>query len=152
MKDLDSLKKNLAQVAEIVNAFKSESVQLRVLDYILETKIDNTSEAGELLGTKRKRGKKQTKNKTSKKEDGKNKAGRSAKKSRPFATAILDELLQSGFFDKKRTIADIISYTGPKMGHHYKTSEISTPLIRFVRDGKLNRDKNAENQFEYLKK
>lgn len=31
-------------------------------------------------------------------------------------------------------------------------NQLSGPLVRLVRDEKLSRDKNAENQYEYIKK
>jgi hypothetical protein len=152
MKNLDSLKKDLTQVADIVNAFKSESVQLKVLEYILETIIEDADETEEPPTIKHRRITKREKGKPFNKGDRKGRAGRPPKKGRPGAAVILEQLLQSGFFNKKRTIAEIISHAGSKLGYHYKPNELSTPLIRFIRDEKLDREKNAENQFEYFKK
>lgn len=152
MKNLDSLKNDLSQVADIVNAFKSESVQLKVLEYILEIKIKDSTESDELPTKKHKGISKKVKGKPSKKKESKIRTTRQPQKGRLSATAILEQLLQSGFFDKKHTITEIISHAGSKLGYHYKPNELSTPLIRFIRDDKLDRDKNEENQFEYFKK
>ena len=36
-------------------------------------------------------------------------------------------------------------------GRTFKASDLSTPLVRFVRDKRLNRETNADGQFEYYK-
>jgi hypothetical protein len=151
MKNIDSLKQQLNELATIVNAFKSEAVQLKVLEFLLESGFEASEGRDSEREAKVHRGK-QAKGTKTRSDLKKLKSGRSLKKGRPSAAQILDQLLQSGFFNKKRTIAEIISHTGSKMGFHYKANELSPPLLRFIRDGKLDREKNAESQFEYFKK
>ena len=149
MHNLETIKKEFAGLAEFLNAFKSESVQLRILDYILHGSspepADQAKKPHSKVATKPR-----TKNPIVARSTAKE--GRQARKGRPGPGAILDQLLQAGFFKQKRTIADIMSHMGSKLGRHFKPNELSTPLVRFVRDNKLDREKNAENQFEYLQK
>jgi hypothetical protein len=152
MKKTNSLKKDFAQIADIVNSFKAESVQLKVLEFILEKTFKYTTET-QTQKNANARKKSMLVNFPSIKVKGKkSKVGRHAKKGRPGPGVTLKRLLQSGFFKKRRTIAEIISHAGSKLGFHYKTKELSIPLIRFIRDGKIDRDKNTKNQFVYFKK
>ncbi|MCW5896355.1 MAG: hypothetical protein KIT50_12205 [Bacteroidetes bacterium] len=152
-KDIESLKKDLTEVAQIVNSFKSESVQLKVLEYVLHGwKGDQTATEEEMGGGSSKREARGKKQKPKTKTVNDKKEGRTTKRGRPGQAAILTQLITEGFFKKKRTIGDIITHCGSKMAHHYKPNELSGALARFVRDKKLDREKNAEDQFEYFQK
>ena len=56
-----------------------------------------------------------------------------------------------GFFKEKRAIKDIMDEARSQKGRTFKASDLSTPLVRFVRDKRLNRETNADGQFEYYK-
>jgi len=68
------------------------------------------------------------------------------------AAATLDELIGRGYFAKPRTIGAIVEYSRDSLARIIKPNDVSGPLGRFVRDGKLSRTKNADGQFEYVKK
>jgi hypothetical protein len=68
---------------------------------------------------------------------------------RPAPKAALLELKQAGYFATKRTIKDVRDYLEKKRGHKYTLQDLSPALLRLVRDGELDRDKNAEGQYEY---
>lgn len=70
---------------------------------------------------------------------------------RPGQKVLIVELVDAGFFDTPKTIADIISYAKKHKGYTYKVNELSTPLLRMMRDGHLKRDENSNGQWEYSK-
>ena len=72
--------------------------------------------------------------------------------SRPAQKALLDSLIKAGFFDQPKTVADIIKHVSKNQGYTYSPNDLSTPLVRFLRDGKLTRDTNGNSQYEYTKK
>lgn len=156
MNDLDELQKKIKAIAEVVNAFKSESVQLRVVDVLLG-QLDVTGNISSpqqppakanIRRATKKTSKVDPKTKTaSKANDQKRKPARST--STPGAFASINQLMTGGFFKNPKTIGAIVSHCGASKGHHYKANECSTPLLRLLRDGKLSRKKNKDGQYEY---
>src|ERR1019366_558590 len=67
-------------------------------------------------------------------------------------SAILQALLEKGFFDKKKTIGEVANHCKNNLARPIPMNQLSGPLARLVRDEKLSRSKNAENQYEYIKK
>jgi hypothetical protein len=59
--------------------------------------------------------------------------------------------MQTGFFATKRTIGDVREYLEKKRGHKFTLQELSPALLSLVRARELDRDKNAEGQYEYKK-
>lgn len=68
---------------------------------------------------------------------------------RPGPKKILEELLSTGFFDEPQTIGSIIKHLEVKRAHRYIATEIAATLVRLQREGKLDREPNADNQYEY---
>lgn len=62
---------------------------------------------------------------------------------------IMMQLIQEGFFASPKTIGELRDHIKHKKGHTYETAELSTPLVRLVRDGVLDRTTNPENQYVY---
>lgn len=62
--------------------------------------------------------------------------------------AVLD-LKAKGFFSTKRTISDVRDYLQKKRGHSFTLQDLSPTLLSLVRSGELDRDKNADGQYEY---
>ena len=56
----------------------------------------------------------------------------------------MEGLLDTGFFNEPQTIGEVQRHLETKRGHSYKTKERSTPLVRLLRDGRLDREKNEE--------
>jgi hypothetical protein len=157
IKNFAELKKELSELAGVVNSFKSEAVQLRIVDLVFRGVEIPEEEEGDprqerqttqRRGTSRKT-KKSTTNGTSAKKDEK-KPGRGGR--RAGAAAILTQLIDEGFFKTKRTINAIIDHAGKKKARKFKANELSGPLARFVRDGRLDRDPNKDGQYEYFTK
>ena len=148
LKDFDSLKTQLKDLAEVVNKFQSEAVQLRVVELVfgLEGADEAASEeqvhaAPKRKSKKRTKSKKATKNSTAKK-PGKRASGQGA-------VATLSNLVDDDFFSKPKTISDIVAHCEENMARKFKANEFSGKLGRLVREKTLKRTKNSDNQYEY---
>ncbi len=151
---IDGLEEQLAELAKILNSFKSEAVQLRILDYVLG---DENSAAGRpafptqpFSPTKRKKSSKRTKPSKGEPQPSelslkkKTKVGSGAK-------SALTQLVDGDFFNSPRTIQDIIQYCKDKLARTYRSNEFSSKLGQLAREGILTREKNADGQYEYKK-
>ncbi len=67
------------------------------------------------------------------------------------AVAILTKLATTDFFDKPKTINDILEHCKDNLARTFKANEFSGKLGRMVRGKELKREKNADNQYEYKK-
>ena len=153
IKNFDQIKRQLSELAPAINSFKSEAVQLRVVELILRGGAqaddpqaeDADGEASSASSARRGRRRKSAEPATAKGEA----------KSRPKAVGrlgglrMLGQLVGNGFFKKQRTIGDIVDHCGTNLAMQYKQTDFSGPLIRFVHDGKLKRVKNKDQQYEY---
>lgn len=70
---------------------------------------------------------------------------------RPGPKALLEDLLSQGLFDTPQTIASLIEFVERKRGHRYKATDFAPTLTRLLREDKLDRDRNADGQYEYRK-
>ena len=148
MKNFGDVKEQLQGLSEVVNSFKSEAVQLKIVEFILglesedEQKIINSSPKRKT--TRRKTAKKPT-DETSQKRTGKKPFGQGG-------PATLDKLIEEGFFSEPKSIGDIVKHCEHNMARKFKANEFSGKLARLVRHGTLVRNKNSDNQYEYKNK
>jgi len=151
IKNFEELKKQLAELADVINNFKSEAVQVRLIELIFHAspQAEGQSEQTQLVpAVRRRRGAKRAGRKSTDASKGAAGKPKKAKGGRAGPATILSQLIDEKYFAQKRTIGDIIGHCAKK-AHNYKPNELSSPLARFVRDGRLKRDKNAEGQYEY---
>lgn len=149
--NFDILKKQLSELAAVINSFKSEGVQLRIIELILGGSSDaghGDARAGETPPRKKRSRPRTPKQKAT--SEGKPKRKRKAS-SGTGAVATLTQLAEGDFFDKPRTISDIIEYCKHSLARSFKANEFSGKLGRMVRTVELTRQKNADNQYEYKK-
>lgn len=160
IENFEQVTKQLAELSDAINKFKSEQVQLKIVELIF---ANASAPSGRLEHTDKAEPGRRSKNGSGRKRKA-NAAVRSAESSTdtnpkkraaprgngPVAT--LQELLARGFFDQKRTIGDVVEYCKNDLARSIAMNNLSGPLGRFVRDQKLARSKNAENQYEYIKK
>lgn len=59
------------------------------------------------------------------------------------------KLYEDGFFSAGRTLVDMIGKLKHDLGRIFKQNELSPVLLRWLRNGKLTRKLNADNQYEY---
>jgi hypothetical protein len=147
---IEGLEEQLAELAKILNSFKSEAVQLRILDYVLG---DDFSSASLNQPTRAVAHKKLfMPSKPSKEKTGAIEAPIKKKaKAGTGAPASLTQLVEGNFFATPRTINDIIEYCKHNLARTFKANEFSGKLSRLVRNGTLTREKNADGQYEYKK-
>jgi hypothetical protein len=142
-KQTEKLKKQLLELAEVVNSFQSEAVQLRVIDRVLDYLVDNDRADLETVDTLNKRSRK-----TFSEEDSQSAAGRK----KPGATKILNQVLSTDFFDQPRSISSIAEYCKENYDAEFKTSELSGILLKLANENKLKRERSTENnRFEYVR-
>ena len=159
-KDFDVVKGQLAELAEAVNKFKSEAVQLRLLELLFADGVAPSGEqakplGGDTQGTGKPRRKVRRKASAKTAEQPVDQGGRPAKKSVASgngAVATLTRLhADTDFFKTPRAIKDILQHCETNLARRIKANEISGKLGRMVRTGELKRQKNKDSQYEYTK-
>ena len=151
LKNFDELKKQLTELAGVINLYKTESVQLKIVELIFQRTAEGSDDTTETIATPKRsrRAKRSTNLGGSAQESAKRSANKSGKLGR---IGVLNRLLTDGFFKSKKKIGDIADHCRLKLATTIKVTDLSGPLARFVRDGKLDREKNAEGQYEYFQK
>lgn len=153
IKNFETVKKQLRELAGVINPFKSEAVQLRIIELIFgiipgeEVQHDDNQKEGAPSPKKARRKKKASpkpNDKTSKPKKKLTTAGSGA-------VATLNKLSKTDFFSKPKTISDIIEYCSTNHARKFKANEFSSKLGRMVREKELTRKKNADRQYEYTK-
>lgn len=145
-KHIEKLKKQLLEISEIVNSFKSEAVQVKIIDKIFEVlseseKGDSETNGADLF-TRKSRKRLDT--------DGDSNLPVGRKK--PGATKILNQLLTTDFFDNAQSISAIAEICKNNYDSEFKTSELSGILLKLAKENKLRRERNnTNNRFEYIK-
>jgi len=132
-------------ISEVVNSFKSEAVQVKVVDRLLDALMELEKTDGDGAEVFIKRGYKQRGV-----DEGNYSFARGPKK--PGATKILNQLLSTDFFDTARSISSIANYCKDNFDSEFKTSELSGILLKLANEGKLRRERrNENNRFEYIR-
>ncbi|MBE7433095.1 MAG: hypothetical protein HS100_04210 [Anaerolineales bacterium] len=151
IRDFDELKTQLTELAKVVNAFNSEAVQLRVVEIVLSEFLGVSSTHRQEDPTTDSRDRKKSSTKRKSKSDSTSKTENKKSKSKTTGPAtVLSLLIDESFFSKRQTLNSIIEQARNKKATILKPNQISGPLARFVRDGRLKREKNADGQFEYF--
>jgi len=151
IRNFETVKAQLSELAAVINSFKSEAVQLRIIELVLRTPQEGGSGDDATVATSNpNRTPRRKKIKSSGAEQGKD-AKKRKTASGTGAVAILTQLAETNFFDKPRTINDIIEHCKKKFARHFKANEFSGKLGRMARHDELTREKNAEKQYEYKK-
>jgi hypothetical protein len=69
---------------------------------------------------------------------------------RPGPGAMINNLIEEGFFEQVRDIAEAVGYCKETKVQVYKNNEISVSLNRAVKAGKLKREKQEDGQYGYI--
>ena len=145
-KQIEKLKKQLLDISEVVNSFKSEAVQVRIIDKLLDAIVE--AEKGDFDGVDAfsKKGRK-----TRPDNDDDSPASSQGRK-KPGATKILNQLLATDFFNVNHSISSIAEYCKDNYDSDFKTSELSGILLKLAKENKLKRERsNDNNRFEYVR-
>ena len=144
-KHIEKLTKQLLEISEVVNSFRSEAVQVRIIDRLLDAIIE--SDKADVEGAET-FSKKIRKSKSGDEDEFAASQGRK----KPGATKILNQLLATDFFDARHSISDIAEYCKENFDSDFKTSELSGILLKLAKENKLKRERsNDNNRFEYVK-
>jgi hypothetical protein len=152
IKNFEGIKSQLKELSEIVNSFKSEAVQLRIVELVFGFEPEEEEKPygeGKPIVKKRKAVKIRPAQK-----DGTNSVPKKAgnKPSGQGAVATLGKLVEEGFFRQPKSIGDIVEHCDHNLARKFKANEFSGKLGRLVRDNSLTRTKNSESQYEYQSK
>ena len=142
-KHIEKLKRQLIEISEVVNSFKSEAVQVRVVDRLLDAIMESerADNEGEIFN------KRVYKQRSA--DDG---TFVSVRRKKPGATKVLNQLLATDFFIAPQTISSIADYCHDNFDSDFKTSELSGILLKLSKENKLKRQRSYENnRFEYVK-
>jgi len=151
IKNFDELKKQLSDLAGVINSFKSEAVQLRIVELVFQTSPDTSGEEKhpEESPRSRRRGTRPSKRVSAPPAGDSLDTPKKGRTGKAGPATVLDQLISEKYFASKRTLNDIIVHCSSKKARNFKPNELSSPLARFVRDGRLKRDKNNDGQYEY---
>jgi len=139
-KQTEKLKKQLVEISDVINAFQSEAVQVKIIDRLLDM-IDWDRDNDDSSSKKAR---------NYHVEDGVQQRENASRK--PGATKVLNQLLQTNFFDHPHSIADIATYCKDQYDSEFKTSELSGILLKLSNESKLRRERSEENnRYEYVK-
>lgn len=150
--DFSTIKTQLKELAPIINEFKSEQVQLCLIEIIFnKNTTENRAEKKTIDSNEVKKTPKVTRKKQ--KRSSQPSLEKTAKKgpSRKGPGYYLSQLIDEGYFDKPHQINTIVEHLKVNKAVTYKANELSTPLRRLIRSKKLKRAKNTDKQFEYEK-
>jgi hypothetical protein len=143
-KHIEKLKKQLTEIAEVVNAFKSEAVQLKIVDRLLDVLVDFDKADADGADFLIKKINKKTDT------DSENYPFAMGRK-KPGATKVLNQLLSTEFFSTARSISSIAEYCKENFDSDFKTSELSGILLKLANEHKLRRERSRDNnRFEYV--
>ncbi|MEZ0611384.1 zinc ribbon domain-containing protein [Fibrella sp. WM1] len=117
---------------------------------ILAEIADPTIEVGKVVYSKSKSQKSNKKGKEGKKGQSSSSTESKTSSSKPSPLSMLQSLVQEGFFKEKKKIKDIVEHCSTNKAQYYKSSDLSGPLGRAIKDKLLKREKNkSDNQYEY---
>jgi hypothetical protein len=130
-KQVQKLKDEFGSLAEAINAFKSEAVQIRVIDWLLNA-VDSDKPGND------------------KEEHSLFEQNLLPKVKRPGATKISNHILLTGFFDSPRSIAEIVNHGNNQFNTEIKASEVSGVLIQLLKNKRLKRERSENHRsFQY---
>jgi hypothetical protein len=134
LKDLEQLKKQLIELAVVINSFKSEAVQLKIIDFIFKGGGLETTALPDTIGVdaseqrnrrRKKRSSPREPRGASAEEKRKTSRGRSG--SGKGASATLTQLIEGDFFDQKRTIGDVVDHCA--LCEVMRVNQVNRPLL-----------------------
>ncbi len=146
MKDFNQTAEQLKVLAKILNEFKSEAVQVKLVEMLLQGGIEVSPKPVIKAEPVAKKPGRPPKVKT----ESSPKTTRKRSTTRPGPSVILKKLIENNFFTDNRTIGDVVDYCMKMYNYEYKSTDLSGTLAKLAKDGVLKREKNPQsNQFEY---
>ncbi len=158
IKNFDEIKRQLSELAPIINSFTTEAVQLRIVELVLkgthasDPAIEGAKTPENKPPVTTRKGRRKKRKPETDGEAGSSSANTSPKRATgDGAPATLERLVAQGFFSKPKTLGATIQYCETDLARRFKQNEFSGKLARLVRAGTLKRNKNADGHYEYIK-
>ena len=151
IQDFDTVKQQLGELAGVINSFKSEAAQLRIIEFVLGGAVGAERHAPSVEGTPPSKKTSHRRKARAKTSDGEKPKAKRKVSSGTSASATLTQLAEGDFFKTPRTIRAIIEHCRNNLARSFKQNEFSGKLGQMVRKEELTREKNANNQYEYKK-
>lgn len=146
--------KQLSELSKVLNGFKSEAVQLRIVDHLFKSALaveglENAEVDVDTPVKSKRRPKRKTPNKA--KNEAPSNVSTPSRSRKEGPKAVLTKLVDEGFFVEPKQIGHIQSHCKDSLARNFKTSDLSPTLGRLIKDRILTREKNLENgQYEYF--
>jgi hypothetical protein len=148
IKNFDEIKKQLSELTDVINGYKSETVQLKIMEALLSSfgssnsrTIETSAKEGTPPPTKP-AGKKQSKT-----PNVGNASAAGSGRTKPKA-AIL-KLISDGYFAKRRTAPQVQADIKDNIAVTLSVAAIQNALNRLLHDKTIQRGKNSDDQYEY---
>ncbi|MEO3405482.1 hypothetical protein AAFN85_16345 [Mucilaginibacter sp. CAU 1740] len=136
-KSIERLIKQIHDLSEIVNGFKSEAVQIRIVEFLLpflelkSKSLKNTADQLDPIFSKQESSNQHVK--------------------RPGVKRVLDQVMLTDFFDTEKTIGEVLKHLNDA-GNDFKATEVSGILLALTKDGRLKRyNSQVNNRFLYIR-
>jgi hypothetical protein len=153
IKDFEQIKKQLVELSQAVNAFKSEAVQLRIVELIFKIDGHHDNDEQEVESDAPSHAKRKRRGKTKSMTNTSTDKKSSKPKGNGGATDVLRQLVTDGFFSSPKMIGEVVKHCNVKLAKAFKANELSPGLVKLVREKVLDRDKDKETkQYKYRKK
>lgn len=150
MKDFTKTAEQLKELASILNEFKSEAVQVKLVEMLFAGGVEAQPEPETPVVAVVKKAGRPPKAKTAAPVAAPLRTTRKRSTTRPGPSVILKQLIENNFFTDNRTIGDVVDYCMKMYNYEYKSTDLSGTLAKLAKDGVLKREKNPQsNQFEY---
>jgi len=156
IENIEKVSDQLKVLADAINAFTSEAVQLRIVDIVFgvaNKAVDDNEDQliQEEVDPSLKKKKKKTKVKPKAPVSSDNLPKKKPSASGQGPIAILVRLAEGGFFSTPQSMKSITEHFEVNLAKKIKQSDISGKLARMIREGTLTRAKNTDGQYEYSK-
>ena len=145
LNDFATTKQQLAELADVINSFKSEAVQLKIVELVLGAHVP--ARRAQHDGGSERMGDQAAPNKPARK----SKANLRPSTGPKGALGTLNGLVEEGYFASPRTVSEIVDHCKNVCAQTFEAKDISGKIIRLVRNKKLKREKNGEQQFVYAR-
>lgn len=150
--NFEDVKKQLGELAAIVNEFKSEQVQLRVIEALLASIGVVPSATPPQKRTEREAANAKPRPRRRPKADGNGEGGTPRSSSKKGPKAAIVALLGSDYFAQKRTAGEVQAELRTKKAMNLSLSTVQTTLNRLLENEEIKRERDAETkQFRYWK-
>jgi hypothetical protein len=151
--NFDEVKRQLSELATVINSYTSEAVQLRIVELIFNQEAavaDSTDPGDDATGNRAPRRARRRRPKPAVASDEAETSPKARQGSgKKGAVALLNRLVDENFFASSRSLNDIVQHCDTKLATKFKPQEVSSKIIRLVRAGRLTRSKNKDGQYEY---